>query len=284
MKYIGAHVSASGGVEYAPQNAQKTGACAFAFFVKNQKRWFEKPLEEEAISRFKAFCHEYGYSSDQILPHGSYLVNIGSPEPEKLQISRESLIDEMIRCELLGLKFLNIHLGAHKKMVSEDECLQICAETLNLCHQKTKSLIVVIENSAGEGSRMGYRFEHLSRVIELVADKERIGVCLDTCHAFGAGYDLRTEEVCQAAFSEFDRIVGFQWLRGMHLNDSMIELGSRKDRHAPIGEGLIGKTCFQFIMQDDRFAEIPLILETPEPEKWQAEIKMLYNMCKENQK
>ena len=281
MKYIGAHVSAGRGVENAPDNARKIGAKAFALFTKNQKQWFAAPLEEKNITLFKQRCHEYNISPEHILPHASYLVNIGSPEPDKLKISHNSLIEEIKRCETLGLKYLNIHPGAHKKLVSEEDCLKICAETINICHLKTGSLCIVIENTAGQGTRMGYRFEHLSRIIELVDDKERIGVCLDTCHTFGAGYDLRTLDACQKTFAEFTGIVGFKWLRGMHLNDSKIELGLRKDRHAPIGEGLIGKACFEYIMQDNRFDEIPLILETPEPEKWQEEIEMLYNMSKE---
>ncbi|MDP8209332.1 MAG: deoxyribonuclease IV [Candidatus Stygibacter australis] len=282
MKYIGAHVSAGGGVENAPENARKIGAKAFALFTKNQKSWFASPLEEANIQLFKQRCEQYDITPDFILPHASYLVNIGSPESDKLKISRNSLIEEIKRCESLGLKYLNIHPGAHKKLVSEDDCLQICAETINICHQKTESLCIVIENTAGQGTRMGYRFEHLNRIIEMVDDKDRIGVCLDTCHTFGAGYDLRTKDACQKTFVEFDSIVGFKWLRGMHLNDSKIELGSRKDRHASIGEGLIGKTCFEYIMQDDRFDEIPLILETPESEKWQAEIEMLYEMSRES--
>ena len=282
MKYIGAHVSAGGGVENAPENARKIGAKAMALFTKNQKQWFATPLEEKNITLFKQKCHEYDLSPRQILPHASYLVNIGSPESDKLKISRNSLIEEIKRCESLGLKYLNIHPGAHKKLVSEEDCLQICAETINICHQKTESLCIVIENTAGQGTRMGHRFEHLSSIIEMVDDKDRIGVCLDTCHTFGAGYDLRTRDACQNTFNEFASIVGFKWLRGMHLNDSKIELGSRKDRHASIGEGLIGRTCFEYIMQDDRFDEIPLILETPEPEKWQAEIEMLYVMSKES--
>jgi len=268
MKFVGAHVSAGGGVENAPDNAGRLGAKAFALFTKNQKQWFASPLEEASIRLFKQRCEQYE-------------ITIGSPEPDKLEMSRNSLIAELKRCEILGLKYLNIHLGAHKKLVSEDDCLKICAETINICHQKTSNLSVIIENSAGQGTRMGYRFAHLSRIIELVDDKKRIGVCLDTCHTYGAGYDLRTKEHCQATFAEFASVTGFQWLRGMHLNDSKIELGSRKDRHASIGEGLIGKTCFEYIMQDDRFEEIPLILETPESEKWQAEIKMLYSMTKE---
>ena len=281
MKFVGAHVSAGGGVENAPDNAGRIGATAMAFFPKNQKRWFASPLQEKSIRLFKQRCQQFRLSPDYILPHGSYLANIGSPEPDKLEMSRNSLIAELKRCEILGLKYLNIHLGAHKKLVSEDDCLKICAETINICHQKTSNLSVIIENSAGQGTRMGYRFAHFSRIIELVDDKKRIGVCLDTCHTYGAGYDLRTKEHCQATFAEFASVTGFQWLRGMHLNDSKIELGSRKDRHASIGEGLIGKTCFEYIMQDDRFEEIPLILETPESEKWQAEIKMLYSMTKE---
>ena len=207
MKYIGAHVSTSGGVENVPDNAWNIGASAFAFFTKNQKKWFEEPLSEESIRLFRQRCQDYNFSADHILPHGSYLINPGSSEENILTISRNSLIEEMKRCELLGLKYLNIHPGAHKKLISEDDCLKICAETINICLQKTSSLALVIENTAGQGTRTGYKFEHLRRILDLVDIKERIGVCLDTCHTFGAGYDLRTASDCEATFQDFDNII-----------------------------------------------------------------------------
>ncbi|MCF7919441.1 MAG: deoxyribonuclease IV [Candidatus Cloacimonetes bacterium] len=281
MKYLGAHVSAAGGVENAPVNAHRIGAKAFALFTKNQKKWFENPLTVDNITLFKKRCLEYGYSAEYILPHDSYLINPGSPEADNIRISRNSLINEIQRCEALGLKYLNFHPGAHKKLVSEDECLQICAETINICHQKTEDLVLVIENTAGQGTSVGYRFEHLRRIIDLVENKERVGVCLDTCHAFAAGYDLRTRADCEKTFSEFAEIIGFKKLCGMHLNDSLHELGSRKDRHANLGDGLIGIECFRYIMQDERFDNIPLILETRDSDKWAEEIALLYEMSKE---
>jgi deoxyribonuclease-4 len=283
MKYIGAHLSAAraGGLAKLPGYGKEIGATAFALFTKNQKKWFENPLSEQQISEFKKNCQSYQFSAEHILPHGSYLLNIGSPEQNILKLTRSSLIEEARRCEMLGLKYLNIHLGAHKKLISPQECLKICAETVNYCLQKTDSIEIVLENSAGQGTRVGYLFEHISQVIELVEDKERVGVCLDTCHAFGGGYDLRTANDCRQTFAEFDDVVGFNWLRAMHLNDSLIELGSHKDRHAPLGEGLIGMTCFEYIMHDSRFDGIPLILETPKPERWADEIKKLKEMMKE---
>jgi len=281
MKFVGAHVSAAGGVENAPQNAHKINAQAFALFTKNQKKWLEKPLSEESIILFKQHCAEYGYSPDKILPHDSYLINPGSAETEMLAKSREAFAIEAARCELLGLKYLNFHPGAHKKMISEDDCLKVCAETINICHQKTENLILVIENTAGQGSAVGYRFEHLNRIIELIDNKARVGVCIDTCHAFGAGYDLRTVAECAKTFQEFEDIVGFDKLCGMHLNDSMMEFASRKDRHANLGAGKIGIECFRYIMQDKRFDDIPLILETRDSEKWTEEIAMLYRFIEE---
>jgi deoxyribonuclease IV len=281
MKYIGAHVSTCGGVENAPGNAAEISADAFALFTKNQKKWFEPPLSQESIALFKMHCKALNFAPEYILPHGSYLVNIGSPEPDVLQISRNSLLEEMKRCESLNLKFLNIHLGAHKKLVSEDDCLKICAETINICLQNSENIILVLENSAGQGTRMGYRFEQLAQVITLIEQQQRVGICLDTCHAFGAGYDLTNLNKCEKVFAEFDSIVGYKWLKGMHLNDSKVELASRKDRHAPLGEGLIGLDCFRYVMQNKKFDNIPLILETPEPDKWADEIIMLKALAKE---
>ncbi|OQX70890.1 MAG: deoxyribonuclease IV [Candidatus Cloacimonas sp. 4484_275] len=280
MKRIGAHVSASGGVENAPLNAKKIGATAFALFTKNQRRWTSKPLSEENIRKFKENCEKYNYSPSHILPHDGYLINLGHPEKEGLEKSRAAFLDEMKRCELLGLKYLNFHPGSHLRKISEKDSLKIIAESVNLAIDKTEQVIPVIENTAGQGSNLGYRFEQIAFIIELIDNKERIGVCIDTCHLFTSGYDIRTKTAFEKTFSEFDNIIGFQYLKGMHLNDSKPDLGSKIDRHESIGKGKIGIEAFSFIVNDDRFEEIPLILETPNSEIWAEEIKLLYSLIK----
>lgn len=277
MKTIGAHVSASGGVQNAPQNAKAIGASAFALFTKNQKQWTAAPLTTENIAAFAKNC-EGVFSPAQILPHDSYLINLGHPEPEGLQKSRFAFIDEMRRCEQLGIDRLNFHPGSHLRKCSESDCIATIAESINLALEKTRGVTAVIENTAGQGSNMGYRFEQLAEMIRQVEDQSRVGVCIDTAHAFAAGYDLRTEKAFEAAFKEFDDIVGFRYLRGMHLNDSKKELGSRVDRHESLGKGQIGIDCFRFLMNDRRFDGIPLILETPDPSIWADEIKLLHSL------
>lgn len=278
MKYIGAHVSASGGVENAPINAHTIGATAFAFFTKNQRQWIAPPLTDKSIEQFKANCEKFGYTDKQILPHDSYLINLGSPDGDGLQKSRNAFIDEMLRCEMLGLKYLNFHPGAHLNKVTENECIKIIAESINIAISKTESVVAVIENTAGQGSNIGYRFEHLAQIIEQIDDKQRIGVCIDTCHAFAGGYDLHTREGYEKSFEDFDNIVGFKYLCGMHLNDAKKELGSRVDRHDSLGKGSLGIDTFKWIMQDSRFAGIPLVLETPDDTIWAEEIKLLKEM------
>ena len=280
MKYIGAHVSASGGVENAPVNAQNIGATAFAFFTKNQRQWVSPPLTEKSIEKFRANCDKYGFSDSQILPHDSYLINLGSPDEEGLAKSRSAFTDEMTRCEQLSLRYLNFHPGAHLNKISEGECLKIIAESVNIAISKTKNVVAVIENTAGQGSNVGYRFEHLAVIIELIDDKSRVGVCIDTCHAYAGGYDLHTREGYDKTFEDFERIVGFKYLCGMHLNDAKKGLGSRVDRHDSLGAGLLGVDTFRWIMQDSRFDNIPLILETPDETLWAQEIEMLKNFAK----
>ena len=275
MKYIGAHVSASGGVENAIKNAKDIGATAFALFTKNQRQWLAPALTAEQIALFSTMMSEAGYEAGQVLPHDSYLINLGHPEQEGLQKSRESFFEEMRRCELLGLDRLNFHPGSHLKKISEEESLDRIAESINMALECTSGVMAVIENTAGQGSNLGFKFEHLAYIIDRVEDKSRVGVCLDTCHSFAAGYDLRTKEALDATFAEFERIVGFKYLKGMHLNDAMKPLGSRVDRHAPLGDGEIGWECFRYIMSDERFDNIPLILETPDEERWAQEIAQL---------
>ncbi len=280
MKYIGAHVSASGGVENAPVNAHEIGAKAFALFTKNQRQWFTNPLTDDNIRLFKENCKKFGYEPGYILPHDSYLINLGNAEKEMLDKSRKSFLDEMTRCELLGLTLLNFHPGAHMKLVSEDDCLKLIAESINITLQKTKGVTAVIENTAGQGSAMGHRFEHLRRIIDLVEDKSRVGVCLDTCHTLAAGYDIKTENGYEQSFREFESIVGFRYLRALHLNDSKKDVGSRVDRHESLGKGAMGKEIFRWIMNDSRFDNMPIILETPDETIWADEIKWLYGLVK----
>ncbi|MDD3116120.1 MAG: deoxyribonuclease IV [Victivallaceae bacterium] len=280
MKYIGAHVSASGGVENAPLNADAIGANAFALFTKNQQQWRAAPLRQQSIDAFKANCQKLNFPPQSILPHDSYLINLGQPTSEGLEKSRKAFIDEMHRCHQLGLIYLNFHPGAHLKQISEQECLSRIAESINIAHHEVPEVTAVIENTAGQGSNVGFKFEHLAQIIEKVKDQSRVGVCLDTCHTFAAGYDLRTTEDCERTFAEFERIVGFKWLRGMHLNDSKSNFESRVDRHNSLGKGLLGENVFQYIMQDSRFDGIPLILETIEPTLWQQEIAWLRSITK----
>jgi len=277
MKYVGAHVSAAGGVENAPLNAQKIGAKAFALFTKNQRQWQARPLTEEGIAAFKANLKRVGIAPERVLPHDSYLINLGHPEAEGLKKSRDAFIHEMERCQQLGLKLLNFHPGATLNKISEEESLDRVAESINIALGQTQGVTAVIENTAGQGSTLGYRFEHLAHIIHKVKDKKRVGVCLDTCHTFVAGYDLRTVEACDQTFAEFERIVGFKYLRGVHLNDSKPGLGSRVDRHHSLGHGTLGMTVFQYIMNDDRFDDMPMVLETIDENLWAEEIALLYS-------
>ncbi|WP_026958644.1 deoxyribonuclease IV [Aliagarivorans taiwanensis] len=278
MKYVGAHVSAAGGVENAPLNAAKLNAKAFALFTKNQRQWQAKPLTEKSIQAFKKNLSEAGIAPEQVLPHDSYLINLGHPEAEALSKSRNAFVDELERCHQLGLPLLNFHPGSHLRKVSEQDCLATIAESINLAHQQVPDVVAVIENTAGQGSNLGWRFEHLAEIIEQVEDKNRVGVCIDTCHAFAAGYDLSSMEASAESWSEFAKVVGFEYLRGMHLNDAKSTLGSRVDRHHSLGQGNIGWDAFRFIMQDPRFDGIPMVLETIDDTIWAEEIAALYQL------
>jgi deoxyribonuclease-4 len=278
MKRVGAHVSTSGGVENAPLNAKEIGARAFALFTKNQRQWKAKPYTDDNIKKFKQNCKDAGYLPEHILPHDSYLINLGHPEKEGLKKSRDAFLDEMQRCEQLGLTMLNFHPGSHLRKISEDACLKRIAESINIALDKTRGVTAVLENTAGQGTNMGFRFEHVASIIDGVEDKNRVGVCLDTCHTFTAGYDLRTKKTFEATMDELDRVVGFKYLMGMHLNDSKPDLGSRVDRHQSIGKGKLGIEPFRFIMNDSRFNEIPMVLETIDETIWAEEIKLLYSL------
>ena len=274
-KFIGAHVSAAGGVDKAPIRAHEIGANAFALFTKNQRQWKAKPLDITTIEAFKTNCARFGFSAEQILPHDSYLINLGAPEEEKLNKSRAAFVDEFERCHQLGLTLLNFHPGSHLNQISEQECLAKIAESINIAHRSVPEVMAVIENTAGQGTNLGWQFEHLAEIIDQVEDKSRVGVCIDTCHTFAAGYDLSSKAACESTFANFERVVGMHYLRAMHLNDSKIPLSGRVDRHHSLGIGEIGWDCFEYIAKDQRFDGIPLILETIDPSIWHQEIRQL---------
>lgn len=279
MKYIGAHVSAAGGVENAPENAKEIGATGFALFTKNQRQWEAKPLTDESIRLFKERCKEYGFGMDQILPHDSYLINLGHPEKAKLEKSRKAFLDELQRCEQLGIQMINFHPGSHLKKISVEECLKRNAESINWALDQTEYVKAVIECTAGQGTNLGFKFEHLAEIMDQVERQDRVGVCIDTAHAFAAGYDISTEKGFTETFEQFESIVGFDKLMAMHLNDSKKELGTQVDRHDSLGDGFIGWTPFEMIMKDKRFDGIPFILETPNTERWPEEIQQLKELA-----
>ena len=278
MKYIGAHVSVKNGVFNAPEAANAIGAKAFAIFTGFSNRWVSKDYTEEEAQLFKDNCRLYGFSPDVILPHDNFLINLGSPDKQKLHLSKKSFLDEMRRCEQLGLKYLNFHPGSHVNEMTEEECLDRIAESLNWVLEQTEGVTAVLENTAGQGTNLGYRFEHLAHIISKVEDKSRMGVCFDTCHGYSAGYDIATPEGYEKTWKEFDDIIGAHYLKGIHLNDDLRELGSRIDRHAPLGHGTLGEDFFRRFVNDPRFDNMPIILETPDEERWPEEIKWLYSL------
>jgi deoxyribonuclease-4 len=280
MKYIGAHVSASGGVFNAPINAREIGAKAFALFTKNQRQWVAKPLDEKTITKFKLELEKSEILPKHVLPHDSYLINLGHPDEQKREKSLNAFIDELQRCEQLGLDRLNFHPGSHLKLISEDDCLELIVESMNEAIRQTKDVKLVVENTAGQGSNMGYKMEHLGFLMDNSIDKARVGVCIDTCHLFVSGYDFRSEKTYNETMEKFAKIVGFEYLMGMHLNDSKPELGSKVDRHHSIGEGKLGLDAFKFIMNDERIDDIPMVLETIDDTIWAQEIELLYSLIK----
>ena len=280
MKYIGAHVSISGGVENAPLNAKAIGAKAFAMFTKNQRQWKSAPLSADSIAAFRNNCADCGFLPEHILPHDGYLINMGNPEADKRKQSLEAFIDEMTRCMQLGLDRLNFHPGSSLKQITDEECLSLIAGCVNTALDETEGVTAVIENTAGQGSNLGWKFEHLAYIIERIKDRSRIGVCIDTCHSFAAGYDLKTPEGYEKTMAEFDRIIGFQYLRGVHLNDSKSKLAGHLDRHNSIGAGELGTETFKMLMNDPRFDNIPMVLETIDETLWPQEIRELYAMIR----
>lgn len=279
-KYIGAHVSVTGGVQTAPLAAAAIGAKAFALFTGYSSRWNSPAITEETAQAFKENCEANGFTAAQILPHDNFLINLGSPDKQKLAMSRKSFLDEMRRCEALGLTMLNFHPGSHLNELDEDACLDLIAESINITLDKTRGVIAVLESTAGQGTNLGWKFEHLARIISGVEDKSRVGVCVDTCHSHSAGYDLRSEEGYKKTWQEFDEIIGAHYLKALHLNDNKRNLGSRIDRHELIGKGSLGEDFFVRLVNDPRFDNMPLILETPDPENWASEINWLYSMIK----
>ena len=278
MKRIGAHVSASGGVSNAPLNAAKIGADALAMFVKNQRRWDAPPLSAEEIAAFKDALRQSGIRAEHVLVHDSYLINLGHPREAEREKSLNAFIDEIRRCEALGLRLLNFHPGSHLNEISAQVCLDNIAESLNFAIANTSGVKLVLENTAGQGSNLGYDFAQLAYVIDKISNKDRIGVCIDTCHAFAAGYDLRSRQAYERTMSEFDCVIGYKFLSGMHLNDTKNELGVRKDRHESLGRGFLGLAAFENIMNDPNIDEIPLILETIDEGLWAEEIALLRSM------
>jgi len=277
-KFVGAHVSASGGVFNAPLNAMAIGAKAFALFTKNQKQWTAKPLDADTIAQFKDNLAQSGILPKHILPHDSYLINLGHPEEEKRLKSLDAFIDELERCSQLGLDRLNFHPGSHLKQISEEECIDRIAMSMNEAIKRVEGVNLTIENTAGQGSNLGWQFEQIGAIIDRIEDKSRVGVCIDTCHMFTAGYDIRTKDTYEQTWLDFDRIIGFKYLKGMHINDSKPDLGSHVDRHDSIGKGKLGVEPFRFIMNDPRMDDIPLVLETIDETIWAQEIELLYSL------
>jgi len=278
MKYVGAHVSAAGGVENAPLNAAKIGAKAFALFTKNQKQWQAKPLEAENIVAFKKNLETVAISPWLVLPHDSYLINLGHPDQEKREKSILALLAEARRAEQLGLHYLNFHPGSHLGAMDEEKCCAVIAAGMKRILAETSRVSLLLETTSGQGGYVGYRFEHLAAILALVGQEKRTGVCLDTCHVFAAGYDIRTAETYEKTMKRFEEIIGFQYLQAAHINDSKVDLGSRKDRHDSIGHGKLGMKAFALLMNDSRFDDMPLILETIDDSLWEAEIKLLYSL------
>jgi deoxyribonuclease-4 len=276
VKFIGPHISIAGGVQNAPVNAAGFRATGFGMFTKNQRQWTAPQYTAEAISGFKKAFRDNGYSAHQILAHDGYLINLGNPDRTAFEKSYRAFIDELKRCERLGLTLLNIHPGSHLRKSSEEACMLQIADAVNRAHRETEGVTVVFENTAGQGSNVGWSFEQIAFMIRHVSDKSRIGFCLDTCHAFAAGYDLRTKSAYEAAMKLLDRTVGMRYLRGAKAG-----LGSRLDRHESLGRGTLGLEPFAMLMRDERFEEIPLVLETIDEGLWAKEIAMLKEMAKQ---
>ena len=275
MKYFGAHVSASGGVYNAPLNAAAINADTFALFTKNQRQWSAPPLKEEDIALFKENCLKNNFDLAMILPHDSYLINLGQPDSTKAAAAHKAFAEEMKRCEALGLHRLNFHPGSHLKLMEMDECLKRIAEGIMSALTESCGVMAVIENTAGQGSNVGFELEQIARIIDYCHGSELVKVCIDTCHSFAAGYDLKSESGYAAFWQKFDSLIGFDRLGGIHLNDAKAPCGSKLDRHESLGAGTLGWEVFERIARDKNLDNIPIILETPDPDLWAAEIAQL---------
>lgn len=277
---LGAHTSTAGGLQNALFEGVEIGATTVQIFTSNQRQWKQRELDDVIINNWKKAVEETGMRD--IMSHDSYLINLGSPDPESLEKSRAAFRAEVIRCRQLGITYLNFHPGAALKE-SPERCLDTIAESLLQLEEllPDSQTRLLLEATAGQGSSLGYTFEQLAYILSKTKNKLPMGVCIDTCHIFVAGYDLRTDEACDQTLKEFDRVVGLENLYAFHLNDSTKGLGSKVDRHKPLGQGTIGIECFKYLMTDKRTRHLPKYLETPDgPPLWKEEIKMLRNFAK----
>ncbi len=275
MHTIGPHTSIAEGLHNALIRADELGANALGMFTKNQRQWKSKRLESEQIARFEQTMHSLHFTPDQILVHDSYLINLANPDDAKRRQSIDAFIDELSRVEQLGLKLLNFHPGSHLNQIEAEQALLLVAESLDIALDQTEYAIAVIENTAGQGSNLGSSLEELAFLYEHCRTKERVGFCIDTCHAHAAGYDLGSIEGFERTIERFDSLIGLDKLMGMHLNDAKAPAASRLDRHESLGKGTIGWPTFEHIAADARFAHIPLVLETIDTELWSYEVARL---------
>ncbi|VFP78072.1 Endonuclease 4 [Buchnera aphidicola (Cinara cuneomaculata)] len=275
MTYIGAHVSSQGGVEKSILRAHQLGATAFSLFLNNPLRWNHSSLTNKIVNNFHKNCKIYGYSSLQILPHSSFLINLGHPDKNMNKKSCYAFIHEINCCYQLGLIMINIHPGSYLYQITEQKCLEIISDSINFVLNQTRKVVIVLENTAGQGSNVGYCFEHLAFIINKIEDKSRIGVCLDICHLFAAGYQLNDTDIFLDTFKKFNTLIGLKYLYGIHMNDSKGKCNSRLDRHHNLGYGKIEKHVFSKIVQITEFQNIPIILETKNITMWKNEILWL---------
>lgn len=276
------------GVQNSVKNAVHIGGNAYALFLKSQRKWSSPPMTSEARDQFKEWSAEYKYDTvKHVLPHGSYLVNLAQPDPEKADQAYTCFLDDLQRCEALGIRLYNFHPGSSGKNPRPEAITRI-AKQLNKAHKATKTVVTVLENMAGAGNVIGSTWEDLRDIIALIEDKSRVGVCIDTCHTFAAGYDLRTPEAFKKTMDSFEEIVGMSYLKALHLNDSKAPLGSNRDLHANIGTGFLGLRAFHHVVNFSPFQNLPMVLETPIDEQkgadgkpvedkgvWAKEIKLL---------
>ena len=277
--FIGPHVSAAGGVANAPRNAHALAATGFALFVKNQRQWKAPPLSPAEISAFAEQMNACGYTPAQVLPHAGYLINLATPDDAAYAKSLAAFLDEARRCIALGLDKLNFHPGSHLRLITPEAACARTAAAINSVLRETDGITLVIENTAGSGGLIGSRFEELKMILDGVDTPSRVGFCLDTAHAFAAGYDLQTRDGFLRTIDTFGKIVGMGFLKAMHLNDSRVGLDSHVDRHETLGNGALGLEPFKCILRDERFQNMPLILETPDESRWTEEVQMLKDFC-----